>query len=139
MPDPEADQPFEEMQHESMSRRQFLARGAAVGLSLSGLDAALASATRAARVASRATQTVTFWSSNGLTGQSAFYGKGSLLAQQLLAKKINSSGGFKDVKGNTYMVKLKTWDDADTPAQSVAGMQKAAADSSILGMIGSTS
>jgi branched-chain amino acid transport system substrate-binding protein len=82
---------------------------------------------------------VTFWSSNGLTGQSAFYGKGSLLAQQLLAKKINSAGGFTDHKGNTYMIELKTWDDADTPAQSVAGMQKAASDSSILGMIGSTS
>jgi len=87
----------------------------------------------------RANKVVTFWSSNVLTGQSAFYGKGSLLAQQLLVKKINGAGGFKDKCGNTYTVKLKTWDDADTPAQSVAGMQKAASDSSILGAIGSTS
>lgn len=85
------------------------------------------------------TGTVTFWSSNGLTGGSAFYGKGSLLDQQLLQKKINDAGGIKTNCGQTYKIALKTWDDANTPAQAVAGMQKAAPDKSVLGMIASTS
>jgi branched-chain amino acid transport system substrate-binding protein len=89
--------------------------------------------------ASPKTGTVTFWSSNGLTGGSAFYGKGSLMAQQLLMKQVNDQGGIKTSCGQTYKIALKTWDDANTPAQAVAGMQKAGPDKSILGMIASTS
>lgn len=83
--------------------------------------------------------TVTFFTANGLTGASAFYGKGNILEQQLEAKQINAAGGFKTDCGQTYKVVLKTWDDANTPAQAVAGMQKAGADPTVLGVIGSDS
>jgi branched-chain amino acid transport system substrate-binding protein len=77
--------------------------------------------------------------STGLTGQSAFYGKGALLSAQLLANKINAQGGLKDNCGNTYTVKLQQWDDGDNPAQSSAGFRKAASDPSVLAVIGSDS
>jgi branched-chain amino acid transport system substrate-binding protein len=112
--------------------------GAALAVAACGSDSGSGGASESGG-SSPKTGTVTFWSSNGLTGGSAFYGKGSLEAQQLLQKQINDAGGIKTNCGQTYKIALKTWDDANTPAQAVAGMQKAAPDKSILGMIASTS
>jgi ABC-type branched-subunit amino acid transport system substrate-binding protein len=82
---------------------------------------------------------VHFVISTGLTGQSAFFGKGAWLATQLLRDQVNEAGGLKDDCGNTYTVKLTIFDDADDPETSVASFQKAAGDESVLGVIGSDS
>jgi branched-chain amino acid transport system substrate-binding protein len=87
-----------------------------------------------------ATKEVTFFNSEPHTGQSAVYGNGSTEEAQLAVKQINDAGGFTDNCGNHYSkINLTVWDDGDNAAQSVAGMQKAAADKTNLAVIGSVS
>jgi hypothetical protein len=74
---------------------------AACGSSSSGGSSSSSGATGSTPSGASGGKTVTFMISTGLTGQSAFYGKGATLAAQLLAKTVNSAGGLKDKCGNT--------------------------------------
>jgi branched-chain amino acid transport system substrate-binding protein len=82
--------------------------------------------------------TVSFYSINALTGQSAPFGKRTTDAVKLLAQQVNAAGGLKDNCGNTYNVNINAQDMANDPAQAVTLARSAASDSSVLGIIGPT-
>lgn len=77
-----------------------------------------------------------FYSVNAATGQSGPYGLPAIQEQQLLAEKINSEGGFTDNCGSRYTVKITVFDMANSREQAVAGIRKAADDSTVLGVLG---
>ncbi len=81
---------------------------------------------------------VHFFEVNALTGQSASYGTRSVHAIELGAKHINEAGGFTDSCGNTYTVKVTAYDMANSREQAIAGLRKAADDSTVLASLGST-
>ena len=81
---------------------------------------------------------VHFFQINALTGQAGSYGTRSIHGAELAAKHLNDAGGFTDTCGNTYTIKLSVWDMANSREQAIAGLRKAADDTSVLAVLGST-
>src|SRR5437867_13316036 len=79
---------------------------------------------------------VHFSSINGQTGQSAPYGSKVIEGVNLAAKTINDAGGFSDKCGAHYKLKVTTGDMANSREQAVSLLRQAAADSTILAVIG---
>ncbi len=75
---------------------------------------------------------------NSITGQSAAYGGRAVQGAELLAKQINDANGFRDSCGNTYTLKLTSWDMVNSREQAIAGLRKAADDPTVLAVLGST-
>ncbi len=75
---------------------------------------------------------------NSITGQSAAYGGRAVQGAELLAKQINDANGFRDTCGNTYTMKLTSWDMVNSREQAIAGLRKAADDPTVLAVVGST-
>lgn len=96
------------------------------------------SASASASGGSGAAKVVTFFSVNALTGQSAAYGTPSMQEEQLFVDNVNSKGGFTDSCGNKYMLKLQTYDMANSAEQAVAGIREAAADPNVSVVLGPT-
>jgi branched-chain amino acid transport system substrate-binding protein len=109
-----------------------MAIGALVVAALAATAVAFAGPTRHSEK-----RTVRFADLNSLTGSSGFYGTGAAREAKLLADYTNAHGGFRDRCGNTYRVQLSVKDVANSKAQSVAAFRAAAADKSVLGVIGS--
>ena len=81
---------------------------------------------------------VHFYQVNALTGQAGSYGTRSIHGVELGAKHINEAGGFTDICGNKYTIKLGVWDMANSREQAIAGLRKAADDRTVLAVLGST-
>ena len=81
---------------------------------------------------------VHFYQVNALTGQSASYGTRSIRGAEIASRHINEDGGFNDSCGNNYTVKLTVHDMANSREQAIAGIRKAADDSTVLASLGST-
>jgi branched-chain amino acid transport system substrate-binding protein len=79
---------------------------------------------------------VHFSSINGQTGQSAAYGSKVIEGVNLAAKAINDVGGFTDRCGGKYRVKVTTGDMANSREQAVSLLRQAAADVSVLAVVG---
>lgn len=93
----------------------------------------------AAPTASRAPGVLHVYSINALTGASGPFGKRTNDAVVLRAKQITDAGGFTDSCGNKYTVKVTSEDMANSREQAVALQRKAAADPTVIGVIGPTS
>jgi len=79
---------------------------------------------------------VHFSSINGQTGQSAAYGSKVIEGVNLAAKAINDTGGVADRCGGKYKVKVTTGDMANSREQAVSLLRQAAADSTVLAVVG---
>jgi len=79
---------------------------------------------------------VHFSSINGQTGQSAAYGSKVIEGVNLAAKAINDAGGVADRCGGKYKVKVTTGDMANSREQAVSLLRQAAADSTVLAVVG---
>jgi len=79
---------------------------------------------------------VHFSSINGQTGQSAAYGSKVIEGVNLAAKAINDAGGVADRCGGRYKVKVTTGDMANSREQAVSLLRQAAADSTVLAVVG---
>jgi branched-chain amino acid transport system substrate-binding protein len=79
---------------------------------------------------------VHFSSINGQTGQSAAYGSKVIEGVNLASKAINDAGGFTDRCGGKYKVKVTTGDMANSREQAVSLLRQAAADSTVLAVVG---
>src|SRR6266571_2526698 len=79
---------------------------------------------------------VHFSSINGQTGQSAAYGSKVIEGVNLAAKAINDAGGFADKCGARYKVKITTGDMANSREQAVSLLRQAAADASVVAVVG---
>jgi branched-chain amino acid transport system substrate-binding protein len=79
---------------------------------------------------------VHFSSINGQTGQSAAYGSKVIEGVNLAAKAINDAGGFPDRCSGRYKVKVTTGDMANSREQAVSLLRQAAADSTVLAVVG---
>ncbi len=79
---------------------------------------------------------VHFSSINGQTGQSAAYGSKVIEGVNLAAKAINDAGGVADRCGGRYKVKVTTRDMANSREQAVSLLRQAAADSTVLAVVG---
>lgn len=97
-----------------------------------------ASPSAAASAGTGTASVIHFFSVNGITGQSAAYGGPSAQEEQLFVDNINSKGGFTDSCGNKYTLKLTVYDMANSAEQAVAGIRQAAADPSVLVVLGPT-
>jgi len=76
------------------------------------------------------------YSVNAFTGPSAPYGQRGAHGAAVAAKQINDAGGFTDSKGNKYTIKLTEFDVDDSKDQGIAGLRRAADDSTVLAVIG---
>jgi branched-chain amino acid transport system substrate-binding protein len=76
------------------------------------------------------------FSLNAFTGPSAPYGLRGAHGAAVAAKQINDAGGFTDSKGNKYTIKLTEFDVDDSKDQGIAGLRRAADDSTVLAVIG---
>jgi len=90
----------------------------------------------AAAPAAAQDKVVHFSSINGQTGQSAAYGSKVIEGVNLAAKAINDAGGFADRCGGKYKVKVTTADMANSREQAVSLLRQAAADPTVLAVIG---
>ena len=79
---------------------------------------------------------VHFSSINGQTGQSAAYGSKVIEGVNLAAKLIGDAGGFTDRCGGQYRVRVTTGDMANSREQAVSLLRQAAADSTVLAVVG---
>jgi branched-chain amino acid transport system substrate-binding protein len=79
---------------------------------------------------------VHFASINGQTGQSAAYGSKVIEGVNLAEKTVNDSGGITDRCGGKYKVKVTTGDMANSREQAVSLLRQAAADSTVLAVVG---
>lgn len=79
---------------------------------------------------------VHFSSINGQTGQSAPYGSKVIEGVNLAAKTVNEAGGFADKCGAHYRLNVTTGDMANSREQAVSLLRQAAADPTILAVIG---
>lgn len=79
---------------------------------------------------------VHFSSINAQTGQSAAYGSKVIEGVNLAVKTINDGGGLTDRCGGQYRVKITTSDMANSREQAVSLLRQAAADPSVLAVVG---
>jgi branched-chain amino acid transport system substrate-binding protein len=82
------------------------------------------------------TSVLHLYSLNAFTGPSAPYGLRGAHGAAVAAKQINDAGGFADSKGNKYTIKLTDFDVDDSKDQGIAGLRRAADDSTVLVVIG---
>lgn len=81
-----------------------------------------------------------FYVVDSLTGPAAPFGTRTAGGTTLAAKVINDGGGFTDSCGNRYdSIRITTQDIANAPEQAITLLRQAAADRTVLGVIGPTS